>query len=400
MRHEHMISFRLAQVWALFKLVVAFMLSLFYKRKPIWLIAERGVDARDNGYWFFRYIKESHPEIECYYVISADSPDREKLKELETDLLDYRSLRHYVMLWRASVLVSTHVQGYFPFVGLGLWVKKVFPAYRKKCHVNIKHGITKDHMSFLDYSNTRLDLIIAGILPEYDYFKSDVYQYPPEAVSMTGFCRFDQLQPIQGKQQILLMPTWREWLYKAKDFLESEYVQSYVSLLNSPRLQRVLEQNQLDMVFYPHHEVQKHIEYFKQRCQGKHIIIADKKHYDVQQLLKESDLLVTDYSSVYFDFAYMRKPIVFYLFDYEQYRKEHYALGWYDYFNGIGVATKTEEDCITQIEEAIKAKCTMPEVYKQRAEQWFPYRDQNNCQRVYEAICQLEKRKTGRRCEV
>lgn len=394
-----MISFRLAQVWAILKLVVAYVIAIFYPRKRIWLVAERGVDARDNGYCFFRYMKESHPEVETYYVISSDSPDKERLNVWNKDLLDYRSLRHYVMLWRASVLISTHVQGYFPFVGLGMYFRRVCSAYNAKCHVNVKHGISKDHVAFLDYTNTHLDLLIAGARPEYDSFLSD-YLYPQKNVKLTGFCRFDQLTNTAQHRQILLMPTWREWLYKAKDFYESEYVHTYVSLLNSHRLQKVLEQYKMDLIFYPHHEVQKHINYFKRNCKGRHIIIADKGHYDVQQLLKDSDLLVTDYSSVYFDFAYMQKPIVYYLFDYDQYRCEHYAEGWYDYQNGLGVVSYTEDECIKQIEAALKSKCIMPKQYKQRAGEWFPYRDQNNCQRVYEAICEAEtaKKKGVRVC--
>lgn len=393
-----MISFRLQQVWALFQLAVAYVIMVFYPRKRIWLVSERGVDARDNGYWFFRYLKETHPEIESYYIISSDSPDKEKLNVWGKDLVDYRSLRHYVMLWRASVLISTHVQGYFPFVGLGLWVKKVFPFYRKKCHIDLKHGITKDHMSFLDYFNTRLDLIIAGTQPEYECFIAD-HKYPIDHVALTGLCRYDQLINASAGCQILLMPTWREWLYKEHDFIKSEYVQTYVSLLNSSHLHRILEQYQMDLVFYPHHEVQKYIEYFRQHCQGEHIIIADKETYDVQQLLKESDILITDYSSVYFDFAYMQKPVVYYLFDYNQYRREHYAEGWYDYQNGLGTVSYTEDECIEQVEKLLQNQCKMPNVYGQRAQQMFPYRDQNNCKRVFEAICELEKRKVSYVCE-
>ena len=37
------------------------------------------------------------------------------------------------------------------------------------------------------------------------------------------------------------------------------------------------------------------------------IILADWKNYDIQELLKESAFLITDYSSVFMDFAYMRK---------------------------------------------------------------------------------------------
>ena len=392
MKHEHIISFRMAQIVALCKLVVALLASFFYQRKRIWLISERGVDARDNGFWLFRYLREQHPEINVYYIISADSPDRERLTPFLSNVVCYRSYAHCLLIWRASVLISTHAQGYFPFIGMGLWVKKHFPLYQRKCHVNIKHGIVKDHTSFLDYSNVRLDMIVAGVHQEYDYFLT-AYGYPKEVVQLTGLCRFDGLKDTSRKQQILVMPTWREWLYKTNDFLQSEYVQVYVSLLNNKSLNQWLEEQQIDLVFYPHHEVQKHIDYFKQKCKGPRIIIADKQSYDVQQLLNQSSLLVTDYSSVYFDFAYMRKPIIYYHFDLEQYRSEHYAEGWYDYNHGLGVVTKDENACVAAIIKSIENHFAMPKQYADYAESMFPYRDNHNCERVYNAICSIEKKK-------
>ena len=391
MRHEHIIAFRLAQVWALAKLAVAYVIALFYRRKRIWLVAERGIDARDNGYWFFRYMKEYQPDVEVYYIISKDSIDRKRLADYESSLIDYCSMAHYILLWRASVLISAHVQGYFPFTGLGLWLKKICPAYRAKCHVNLQHGITKDKLPFMYYSNTRLDLLIAGVAPEYEYAIS-AHGYPREAVQLTGFCRFDGLINSANGKQILLMPTWREWLYKEEDFVGSEYAQKYSRLLCNKQLYALLEQYDMRLVFYPHHEVQKHIAWFMQFGNDR-IVIANQKEYDVQQLLRQSDVLITDYSSVYFDFAYMRKPIIYYLFDYERYRSEHYAAGWYDYFNGLGSVAATEAECVDLISAILKEHCQMPEIYRKRAEQMFQYADSNNCKRVYEAICEVEKRK-------
>ena len=105
MKHEHMIAFRMAQIWAIAKLAFAFIIAAFYRRKNIWIIAERGDDARDNGYWFFLYMRKHHPQQEIFYVISKNSPDRIKLSEYEPLLLNYRSLKHYIMLWRANCLI-------------------------------------------------------------------------------------------------------------------------------------------------------------------------------------------------------------------------------------------------------------------------------------------------------
>ena len=67
---------------AFFKLFGAVCRCCSAKYRELWLVCERGNDARDNGYWFYRYLKEKHPEINARYVIEADSADRAKIEAL------------------------------------------------------------------------------------------------------------------------------------------------------------------------------------------------------------------------------------------------------------------------------------------------------------------------------
>ena len=46
------------------------------------------------------------------------------------------------------------------------------------------------------------------------------------------------------------------------------------------------------------------------------------RHHDVTELMLVADVLVTDYSSVMFDFANTGKPMVFYTYDYEDYVRD------------------------------------------------------------------------------
>ena len=392
MKHEHMIQFRLAQVCVLCKFALAYVLSLCYKRREIWLISERGVDARDNGYWFFQYLRTHHSEVDAYYLITKSSVDYERLKPYVDHVIEFCSMHHYIMLWRSSILASAHVQGYFPFRGLGLWIKKVCPAYRRKRHICLKHGITCNYSPFLEYSNTQLDLIISAAQKEYDYFVSK-YHYPKNKISLTGLCRYDNLNTYKNKKQILLMPTWREWLYKEEDIVDSEYVKEYVSLLNNSSLHQLLEENEYTLVFYPHHEMQRYLYCFENN-QTSRIVIANKQNYDVQQLLKESEVLITDYSSVFFDVAYMRKPILFYQFDKERFRKEHYDEGWYSYDHGLGPVLQTETTLLTELQRVIQTGCIMEEKYATYSDSLFAYRDSNNCERVYNAIIKTKREQT------
>lgn len=389
MKHENILQFRAQQLWELLRLAIAFIVSLMMRRRPLWLVCERGTDARDNGYWFFKYMRDEHAEQEVYYLITRTSEDYKRVVPYLDHVIPYKSMKHYIMLWQATHLISSHIQGYFPFCGLGLWLKKVFPYYQRKKHIGLKHGITKDHMTFMDYSNTGLDMIVAGIKPEAEYFCSNVYGYPAKVVKLTGHCRYDQLNEFSTKRQILYMPTWREWIYRQGDFEQSEFAHRINNLLHNKDLVSLLQDCDFQLIFYPHYEIQKHIDYFAQTPLDSHIILADKTQYDVQQLLKESMVLLTDYSSVYFDFAYMRKPVLFYQFDYARYREEHYAAGWYDYQQGLGPVASTEAELIDILRHMMASGCEMDHSYRALADSYFTYRDNHNCERVYQAIMTL-----------
>jgi len=51
-------------------------------------------------------------------------------------------------------------------------------------------------------------------------------------------------------------------------------------------------------------------------------IIKVSKNIDLQELLFYTDILITDYSSVFFDFMNTKKPIIYYSYDYELYMKD------------------------------------------------------------------------------
>lgn len=122
------------------------------------------------------------------------------------------------------------------------------------------------------------------------------------------------------------------------------------------------------------------------------IIIADSNHYDVQGLLMQSKLLITDYSSVYFDFAYMGKPVIYYQFDSEQYYAKHYKKGYFDYEKmGFGPVVGNEEEVISNLEQICDAQFKPSTLYLNRMNEFFPTRDNENCARIYRAITDISK---------
>ena len=359
--------------------VAAKTVSFFFKKRTIFLVLERGNDARDNGFCFFEYIKDKHPEIDCYYAITKDSPDRGKMQKYGRSIIDYGSFLHFLTYCRASHVISTHTRGY------NKYVKKLRLNGNQK-HILLQHGVTKDYIPDFQYSNTRVDLVICGAKPEYDFFKS-VFGYPEGYVKYTGFCRFDKLHDFTPKRQILLMPTWRKWLTE-KNIGKSDYLKAYAGLMSDHRLSELLERHQVKLVFYPHHEMQPYLDLLKS-YENENIIIASKYEYDVQELLKESSMLITDYSSVFFDVAYMRKPVIYYQFDRDAFRQVHYQEGYFSYDDGFGPVAFDTEAVLKYLEGYCGNGFRMEESYAKKADGFFVYRDSKNCERVYNSIIGL-----------
>lgn len=383
---ENMYEVRFFECVSLLYLFIAFFFSLPFKRKKVWLISERGYEARDNGYWFFLYMKENHPEINTKFIIDFKSKDFKRLDLYKDDLIDKDSFKHYVYMWIASYYISTHVMGCAPFNRRFYQkMKAKLGLFGSKKEVFLQHGIIKDDMPQFYYEETHLDMFVCGSKYEYDFIR-DTFHYPNGEVRYTGLCRYDQLNDFKTKNQILIMPTWRQYI-KDNEFEKSTYFAHYRELLTSPRFHKIAEDTNVDVVFYPHFEIQKFINLFKDLRLPRRFKIADFD-YDVQTLLKESKMLITDFSSVYFDMAYMMKPILLYQFDEKEFREGHYKKGYLDVTN-IGRRSENLNTLLDDLEFVINHNYVMEEKYLNYINGMFSMRDNHNCDRVYNNILSL-----------
>lgn len=381
MTTKELIELRVYELWLLSKLLFARFLALFTKDRNIWLLSERGKEARDNAYFFFVWLKEHHPEIKAKYIVSKESKDYHKFDQWPQDRVEYDSMKHLISLWQAKYLISTHICGYTPHAAFFTKLDRSCNIFRKKKKIFLQHGVTKDYIRALMFDRTHLDLFITGSQIEYEYIRTH-FGYPEGIVQYTGFCRYDRLNEFQTKKQLLIMPTYRSYINR-DHFEESTYYQTYKALLCSQEIHDILDKYGYQAVFYPHYAFQSKIQLFKNLGLPDSVVIADMS-YDVQTLLKESEVLLTDFSSVFFDMMYMHKPILFYQFDEEEYRARHYQEGYLRY-RDVGPVVRTLPEVVEQI-EAILTHPNCLEQYMPYYDQTFALRDNRNCQRVYEAI--------------
>lgn len=383
---------------AVFPMLLGAILGQFAKIKHphMWLICERKTDARDNGYWFFKYMVENHPEQETVYAISHDSADYLKVKNIGK-VIEFGSLKHWIYYFAAEKNVSSQKEGK-PNAAV-CFVLEVYLGIRKN-RVYLKHGIIKDDMKWIYYNVSKINLLCCAAKREQKYIQ-DKFGYPEDHVQLVGLCRFDNLLTEHDtKKQILVLPTWREWLGRvssdmkkfetAERMEDTEYFKTWIGFLKNPELHKMLDEFEYSLLFYPHPSMQQYLKLFDIGKQNR-ITIASKEKYDIQQLLMESSLLITDYSSIYFDFAYMKKPLIYYQFDYEKYRAGQYQEGYYVYSkDAFGPVVRTEAEILSWLRRQLLMDCKMESEYESKVDCFFAYHDNKNCERTYLAIKEMK----------
>lgn len=357
--------------------------------RNLWLVCEDEFEARDNGYWFFRWVKENKPKQKIVYAINKKSVDYNKVKVLGK-VIKYGGVSHWFYYIVADKNISSQKGGkpnsavcYFFEVVLGL---------RKNNRVFLQHGVTINKGEWLFYKNTKFKLFITATNQENDFINAE-FGYPKENVKLLGFSRFDNLHSLNVDENlILVMPSWREWLgregkdNKNLDFKESLYYKKWSEFLNSSKLSDLLNDYDKKLIFYPHRNMQKFLNCFSNA--NDRIIYADSKNYDVQTLLKNSSVLITDYSSVFFDFAYMKKPVLFYQFDEREFREKQYKKGYFDYKNTpLGYWADDLNGLINNLVGVLENKLIAPTELE--FNNIFSLWDNENSKRIYETIKEL-----------
>ncbi len=353
-----------------------------YGDKPIWLISERGNDALDNGYHLYKYLVE-HSELNIVpiYVIDASSSnDLKKIINLHGEVVLKGTAKHYMLMHQAEALISTHAYGFTP--DKDIFYRLAQKGLFKPEGVNIfmSHGVTDKNAKWLHRENFKPDMFITSCKNEYALIGKGFNQ-PNDVVVKTGMPRYDALyQTAKPLKQILVMPTWRLWLNNLNDeeFKQSEYYTCWSKLLKYEALKEVLRERGYKLVFYLHPELKKRKHLFN----FKGISVRDD---DIQKLMIESEILITDYSSVFYDMAYMNRKIVFYQFDKERYTNEHYD-GVITEYDKFGATIGSMDDIAGVINKTIVSPNKISEKF---INECFFNHDNKNCQRV---VKEIEKR--------
>ncbi len=346
----------------------------------IWLIGELPYKAQDTGFHFFRWIRTSHPRRRAYYVIERDSPERANVEPYGNVVL-HRSRRHILYSLLASRLVGSHHAEY-----LLASRSPRFVRWSRGVRVFLQHGVMGTKNMTGNYgrrasTDFRTDLFLVSSEREREMVVDD-FEFFPGQVRVTGLSRFDALlaDDVDVERALLIIPTWRDWL-RARDFGESEFFEQWNGLLTSARFQEMIRRHGLAVWFILHPNMREYAE----RFDAPGVVVLQQGDAPVQDLLKRSAVMLTDYSSVGFDFSFLHRPVVYFQFDRARFlgaRGSHLDLD----AHLPGEIAFSHDEALDRLDEVLKAGMTISERNRARADAFLERRDRDNNERIYEVV--------------
>lgn len=361
--------------------------KLRYAGQDVWLVSERPDQAEDNGYAFFKYCRENHPNKKVFYLIDKDSPHIDKVQTLGNVII-HSSLKHWLYMLTADKYISAWVFDEFSLPKGSADFKELFASvYEKTPQITLQHGVIIHNIApYLSKDQYNQQLFIASSEAEKEVIKQTL-GYEDQDVVVTGLSRFDNLHNLSVKKQILIMPTWRRSIFNLNksQFLRSLYFNRYYQLVRNEQLLKILEEKQIVLKFYVHSQMQKFLPEFA--FEHPNVQFLTKQDAIVSELLKESSLLVTDYSSVMADFLYMDKSVLLYQFD--PYDNHHGPVQQISY-DDFGEVFDEEARLVEAITQSINADFKISPEYQEKSNTFFAHKDQQNSARIFKAINDLK----------
>lgn len=353
------------------------------KNGNIWIFGSWGGEKySDNSKYLFEYVNENHPEIRSIWIVK-NKKIKKILEKKNYEVYDKNSLKAVLISLRAGVFIVT--------VNVARDLN-IYPSKNAKI-VQLWHGtplkkILRDvkppsqKIKFLKFLFPYLKEDIS-ILTAASYEVKEKYitafGIDPERIKITGYPRNDGIYSLKkihkdDNKKGVYLPTFR------KEYNYSIFQNNF----NFKKVENSLKKLGVHLYIQLHPLDDPDNEFKRLLSSSKFIHLVEFD--DIYSKLNDFDFLITDFSSIYFDYLLLERPIIFAPFDLETYLSEEREL-YYDY-NSVtpGPKAKDWNDLLDYIEESIQK----PEKYlneiKRIKSLFNKYDDSKNSQRVFDEI--------------
>lgn len=282
-------------------------------KKNLWLFSSwMGKKIADNPHHFYLWMKSNHPEVRCMWIVSDKG-----LVDHDNNIFHRSSITGIYYQLFAGVLIFSH-SPFSDFNPLIILLKKTFltcQLWHGSSLKKIFHDVDANFLTKLKrYIFDRYDLVLSPG-PEFDGIFEQAFRVNSNAIITSKYPRI--LEKRGDKNIILYAPTFRDSsnfdYFKGLDFF---HLQDFLEASNQRLLIRL----------HPTVQLPKHI---KKKIERYDRVEVDMT-VDVNQLLPEVRVLVSDYSSIIFDYLYYQRPIIFSPFDLNEYMENDRGF-YFDY---------------------------------------------------------------------
>ena len=252
------------------------------------------------------------------------------------------------------------------------------------------HAVSQDHKKLFYSQSKEWDYLVSA-----NRFSTDVFErafcFPREKIIETGYPRNDilysehagriaeevkrELGIPKGKRVILYAPTWRDNQFYEK----AKY--KFTLVLDLERMRREFGNDSV-LLLRTHYYIADRLE-----LSGLDDFVYNGSGYgDVSRLYLVSDICITDYSLVFVDFANLKRPLLFFAYDLEDYKEEIRGM-YLDMEKELpGPVVQTNDELI----DALRHLDEVTEQYRERYERFYDkfchIDDGNAAERVVQAV--------------
>ena len=321
----------------------------------------------DNPAQLYRYMKTRDENYRMIWVV--DEP------EAGFDAPQYvrNTIPEFWQFLRSRYIVTSH--------GYHLMIRSENQVY-----VNLWHGMP---IKAMGYAETDPSILLDGVTDENYYLiatstimknaLATCFKQDARRIHITGQPRNDKLFRTLSKSPwddfrkvILYTPTYRDGGEDASIFSLEDYAED--------RLREFLREH--DAVFL----VKLHpLDNGFRADEAGNIQVLDPA-MDIYDILGGVDVLVTDYSSVYFDFLLLDRPIVFAVPDLEEYRRTRgFVLEPFEFWTP-GPKVRTFSEFLAELERCISDENYYRDERRMINELVNEYQDDRSSERVYKLV--------------
>ncbi len=324
----------------IFNTIMYFISYIIPKDQKLWIFgAWYGQQYSDNCKYLYEYINIKHPEIRAVWI-TKNKKVFESIKKKGFEVYYSSSLKGHLMSLRSGVAIVSHSKlvDLNSYIGhnikiIQLWhgipLKRIMNDIDDSCNNKLSISDLKQKMKiFFPFLKEDYALIIATSSEVKKIFAS-AFRTKLEKIKITGYPRNDVLFNFKNNYadqnffKVIYVPTFRGRIGDNLELISK-------SITELSQIDKIFKDMgiKLTIKLHPVNKIANN-EYDS-------IKESDSMRFyeedDLYEHLNEFDCLITDFSSIYFDFLLLDRPIIFAPFEMNNYLKEDRLL-YYDYDN-------------------------------------------------------------------